>query len=181
MCQNTHTHKSATQWPVHAALEAVVNCRAAHLRPDAGDGAGGGQPDGCRAAPPSQHHRVTVVRQGTRECAPQSVPMCRQPAVDRCRPIGGGAVAAQHAEFCNSTGVQQQHCIHQKRYCQPDPDGRPDAGSNGRDALVEVLRTKCVDQVRRASHRHRTAGVSLPGFWDGPLNPGSCQADRRLL
>lgn len=73
--------------------------------------------------------------------------ICRQPSVDRCRPIGGGAVAPQFAEFCNSTGVQQ-NCIHQQRYCQPDPDGRPGSGSTGRDALVEVLRSKCVSQVR---------------------------------
>eukprot|EP00892_Ulva_mutabilis_P009538 jgi/Ulvmu1/6957/UM033_0014.1 len=70
----------------------------------------------------------------------------RQPQVDRCRPVGGGAVVPEYAEFCSSAGVQQ-HCIHQKRYCQPDPDGQPDAGTTGRDALVEMLRTKCVDQI----------------------------------
>jgi hypothetical protein len=74
---------------------------------------------------------------------------CRQPNVDACRPQGNTTVAAAFEAFCNNTQQVQANCIHAGRYCQPqDPDGSP-GGSRGREALIEMLRSKCVLEVSR--------------------------------
>jgi hypothetical protein len=79
--------------------------------------------------------------------------VCRQPDVDICRPQQG-AVAAGNVAFCNSTQNLATHCIHAGRYCQMlDPDGGASPESSGRDALVEMLRCKCVGEVTRRFHQ----------------------------
>ena len=62
------------------------------------------------------------------------------------------AVTEDFEAFCNNTQLVQAHCIHGGRYCQPaDPDGSPSGSSGGREALVEMLRCKCVRQVAQAN------------------------------
>ena len=68
--------------------------------------------------------------------------------MDVCRKQDGTEVAEEFQAFCNNTQQVEAHCIHGGRYCQvDDPDGSPTGGSGGREALVEMLRCKCVQQV----------------------------------
>lgn len=58
-----------------------------------------------------------------------------------------GFSAADRAPLCTAPEAAQTSCVHQKRYCHPDPDGQAGFGANGRNALEQLIRQKCVGQV----------------------------------
>lgn len=68
--------------------------------------------------------------------------------MDVCRKQDNTTTPTEFEAFCNNTQQVEAHCIHGGRYCQPqDPDGSPVGSSGGREALIEMLRCKCVQQV----------------------------------